>query len=78
MRQQEQLWEISVNIVKDYLSPEILENYGPADKSGDSTSDPTSQADAGGSTGGQQQQQQQETEQTEVCTAHDLFWGFLI
>lgn len=26
---QEQLWEISVNIVKDFLSPEVLEKYGP-------------------------------------------------
>ena len=25
---QEQLWEISVNAVKDYLSPEVLEKYG--------------------------------------------------
>ena len=25
---QQQLWEISVNIVKDYLTPEVLEKYG--------------------------------------------------
>ena len=25
---QEQLWEISVTAVKDYLSPEVLEKYG--------------------------------------------------
>ena len=27
-RAQEQLWEISINIVKDYLSPEVLDKYG--------------------------------------------------
>ena len=27
---QEQLWEIGVNIVKDYLSPEVLRQYGAA------------------------------------------------
>lgn len=26
---QEELWEISVSIVKDFLSPEVLEKYGP-------------------------------------------------
>ena len=25
---QEQLWEISINIVKDWITPEILEKYG--------------------------------------------------
>ena len=30
---QEQLWEISVNIVKDYLTPEVLEKYGSAENS---------------------------------------------
>ena len=31
---QEQLWDISINIVKDYLSPEVLEKYGPARQHG--------------------------------------------
>ena len=25
---QKRLWEISINIVKDYLTPEVLEKYG--------------------------------------------------
>ena len=28
---QEQLWEISINAVKDWLSPDILAKYGPTD-----------------------------------------------
>ena len=31
---QEQLWDISINIVKDYLSPEVLEKYGPVQQLG--------------------------------------------
>ena len=39
--QQEQLWEISINIVKDYLSPEVFEKYGATLP----TSAPSEQAD---------------------------------
>ena len=42
---QEQLWEISINIVKDYLSPEVLERYGTALPTGA----PSEQADQSGS-----------------------------
>ena len=28
---QEQLWEISCNMLKDYLSPDILREYGPSE-----------------------------------------------
>ena len=28
---QEQLWEISCNLLKDYLSPDILREYGPSE-----------------------------------------------
>lgn len=30
---QQQLWEISVNIVKDYLTPELLQKYGRPENS---------------------------------------------
>ena len=28
---QEQLWEISCNLLKDYLSPDIWREYGPSE-----------------------------------------------
>ena len=31
---QEQLWDISINIIKDFLSTELLEKYGPAQQPG--------------------------------------------
>ena len=46
---QEQLWEISINIVKDYLSPEVLERYGTALPTGA----PSEQADQSGEHNGQ-------------------------
>ena len=27
---QEQLWEISINMIKEFLAPEVLERYGPS------------------------------------------------
>ena len=42
--QQEQLWEISINIVKDYLSPEVFEKYGATLATGA----PSEQADQSG------------------------------
>ena len=47
--QQEQLWEISINIVKDYLSPEVLERYGATLPTGA----PSEQADQSGEHNGQ-------------------------
>ena len=62
--QQEQLWEISINIVKDYLSPEVFEKYGatlatgvpseqtdqsgPSSEQADQSGPPSEQADQSG------------------------------
>ena len=29
-KQQEQLWEISINMIKEFMTPEVLQQYGPA------------------------------------------------
>ena len=36
---QEHLWQISINIVKGYLSPEALDKYGPSESTRDTSSD---------------------------------------
>ena len=70
---QEELWKISVDLVKAFLSPDILEKYGPAQTA---TSQPeatgeaaksTSEGEVGGAEGGggQQEQPQQSGEMKE-------------
>ena len=38
---QEHLWKISINIVKGYLSPEVLEKYGASESTQDTKNDPS-------------------------------------
>ena len=59
--QQEQLWEISINIVKDYLSPEVFEKYGATLPAGA----PSEQADQSGPSSEQADQSGPPSEQAD-------------
>ena len=59
--QQEQLWEISINIVKDYLSPEVFEKYGATLATGA----PSEQADQSGPSSEQADQSGPPSEQAD-------------